>query len=337
MRNWPGDIAINRRGDHMFKIKISLLIVISISIFLISLYLGPNVINPFHINDIEKEILLSIRLPRVIVAALMGMALGASGAVLQGILKNPLADPYILGISSGAAVSAAFGLLSGSYLFGKFGIPLTAFAGACIVSVVVGAFGWKHGRMLPERLLLAGVGLSFLFSAVLMLLISMSSSEGIRRAVLWIFGDLSIADWSLIPYGVVFIIAGLCISIFRAKALNALMLGDDLAHSLGFSVHKERLLLFISVSLMTSASVSLGGTIGFIGLLIPHIVKFIAGADNRILIPVSAVCGGAFLCISDLIGRSIVSPMEIPSGIITAIIGSPYFLYLLRKKDVLGT
>jgi len=115
------------------------------------------------------------------------------------------------------------------------------------------------------------------------------------------------------------------------------MLGDDLAHSLGFSVHKERLLLFISVSLMTSASVSLGGTIGFIGLLIPHIVRFIAGADSRILIPVSAVCGGAFLCISDLIGRSIVSPMEIPSGIITAIVGSPYFLYLLRKKDVLGT
>jgi iron complex transport system permease protein len=191
--------------------------------------------------------------------------------------------------------------------------------------------------MLPERLLLAGVGLSFLFSAVLMLLISMSSSEGIRRAVLWIFGDLSIADWSMIPYGVVFITAGLCISIFRAKALNALMLGDDLAHSLGFSVHKERLLFFISVSLMTSASVSLGGTIGFIGLLIPHIVRFITGADSRILIPLSAVCGGAFLCISDLIGRSIVSPMEIPSGIITAIIGSPYFLYLLRKKDVLGT
>jgi len=321
----------------MSKIKISFLIVISISIFFISLYLGPHVINPFHMTDIEKEILLSIRLPRVIVAALMGMALGASGAALQGILKNPLADPYILGISSGAALAAAFGLLSGSYLFGKFSIPLTAFAGASIVSMIVGAFGWKQGRILPERLLLAGIGLSFLFYAVLMLLFSVSSSEGIRRAVLWIFGDLSIADWSLIPYGFVFIAAGLCISICRAKALNALMLGDELAHSLGFSVHRERLLLFISVSLMTSASVSLGGTIGFIGLLIPHIVRFVIGADNRILIPVSAMCGGVFLCIADLIGRSIMPPMEIPSGIITAIIGSPYFLYLLRKRDVLGT
>lgn len=321
----------------MSKIKISILIAISILIFFISLYLGPNVINPFHINDIEKEILFSIRLPRVIVAALMGMALGASGAVLQGILRNPLADPYILGISSGAALAAAFGLLSGVYLFGTFSIPLTAFIGASLVSIVVGAFGWKRGKLLPDRLLLAGVGLSFLFYAILMLLISISSYEGIRQVVLWIFGDLSIADWSMIPYGFIFIVAGLCISIFRAKALNALMLGDDLAHSLGFSVHKERLLLFISVSLMTSASVSLGGTIGFIGLLIPHIARFIIGADNRILIPVSAVCGGAFLCISDLIGRSIMSPMEIPSGIITAIIGSPYFLYLLRKRDVLST
>lgn len=267
----------------------------------------------------------------------MGAALGASGAVLQGILKNPLADPYILGISSGSALAATFGLLSGYYLFGKFSIPLSAFAGASVVSILVGAFGWKRGRLLPERLLLAGVGLSFLFYAVLMLLISISSYEGIRRAVLWIFGDLSIADWSLIPYGVVFIAAGLYISISRAKALNALMLGDELAHSIGFSVHRERLLLFISVALMTSASVSLGGTIGFIGLLIPHIIRFMIGADNKLLIPVSAVCGGAFLCLADLIGRSVMPPMEIPSGIITAIIGSPYFLYLLRKRDVLGT
>ena len=321
----------------MYKMKIFLFLFISLVIFLVSLFLGPTTINPFHMNSTEKEILLSIRLPRVIVAGFMGTALGASGAVLQGILRNPLADPYILGISSGAALAAAFGLLSGVYLFGIFSIPLTAFIGASIASLIVGAFGWKHGRLLPERLLLAGVGLSFLFYAILMLLISISSHEGIRRTILWISGDLSLADWSMIPYGFLFIISGLYISASRAKALNALMLGDELAHSLGFSVHKERLLLFISVSLMTSASVSLGGTIGFIGLLVPHIARFFTGADNRTLIPLSAVCGGAFLCIADLIGRTIISPMEIPSGIITAVIGSPYFLYLLRKRDVLST
>jgi iron complex transport system permease protein len=300
-----------------------------------SLMLGTHVINPFRVSDIEWEILISIRLPRVIVAVLMGMALGASGAVLQGILKNPLADPYILGISSGAALSAALGLISGFSMLGKFSIPLTAFVGASFTSAVVGIFGWKGGKLLPERLLLAGIGLSFLFYAMLMLLISISSHEGMRRTVLWIFGDLSLADWSMIPYGIVLIAAGFYLSVSRAKALNALMLGDEIAHSLGFAVHRERLLFFIAISLMTSASVSLGGTIGFIGLLIPHMVRFIAGPDNRFVVSLSALYGGVFLCIADLIGRSLLPPMEIPSGIVTALIGSPYFLYLLRKRDIL--
>jgi iron complex transport system permease protein len=168
----------------------------------------------------------------------------------------------------------------------------------------------------------------------MMLLISISTSEGMRRTVLWISGDLSMADWSLIPSGTVFIASGLSISLSRAKALNALILGDELAHSLGFSVQRERLLLFISVALMTGASVSLGGTIGFIGLIIPHVVRFFVGVNSRYVIPVSALCGGAFLCISDLIGRTLLAPMEIPAGIITALIGSPYFLYLLRRRDV---
>ncbi len=308
---------------------------VSLFIVFLSVLLGPNPINPFHATDIEREILLSIRLPRVIVAVMMGMALGASGAVLQGILKNPLADPYILGISSGAALSATLGLIYGIYIAGNFGIQLSAFTGAAFISVIVGILGWHRGKLLPERLLLAGVGLSFLLYAMLMFLISISSHEGIRRTVLWIFGDLSLADWSMIPYGSAFILAGLLISVSRAKALNALMLGDEIAHSLGFAVHKERLLFFVAVSLMTSASVSLGGTIGFIGLLMPHMVRFIAGPDNRLVVPLSAMCGGVFLCIADLIGRSLLPPMEVPSGIITALIGAPYFLYLLRKRDVL--
>jgi len=321
----------------MYKVKITTVIVIAASILFISLFLGPKVINPFSLDATETNILLSIRLPRVIVAALVGVALGASGAILQGLLRNPLADPYILGISSGAALAATVGLLSGSYLSCTFSIPFTAFTGALVVSLLVGMFGWKRGGILPERLLLAGIGLSFLFYALLMLLISISSDAEMRRAVLWIFGDLSLADWSLIPYGLLLIVSGLFLSISRAKALNALMLGDDLAHSLGFSIHKEKILFFVAVALMTAASVAMGGTIGFIGLLIPHIVRFLIGADNRRLIPVSALCGGAFLCIADLIGKSIMHPAEIPSGIVTAIIGAPYFLFLLRRRDVLTT
>ena len=316
------------------KLKFSIIVITAFAIFLAALFVGPKAINPFSINEMEKEILISIRLPRVIVSILMGMALGASGAVLQGILRNPLADPYILGISSGAALSAAVGIIAGFTFWGIITIPLLAFTGALITGVFVGAMGWKRGGFWPERLLLAGVGLGFLFSAVLMLIMSVSSDEGLRRATLWMFGDLSLADWSIIPYGFVFITAGIVISISRAKALNALTLGDELSHSLGFSPRKERFILFISVGLMTAASVSLGGMIGFVGLLIPHMGRFLFGSDNKVLIPVSALGGGILLCVADLLGKSLLSPMELPAGIITAIIGAPYFLYLLGRKDV---
>ena len=318
------------------KLKLTLIFLTSLAIFIMALFIGPKPISPIGLNEMDRQILFSIRLPRVVISILMGMALGASGAVLQGILRNPLADPYILGISSGAALTAASGIIAGVTFFGIFTIPVLAFAGALFTGIFVGAMGWKRGGFWPDRLLLAGVGLGFLFSALLMLFMSISSNEGLKRATLWIFGDLSISDWSIIPYGFIFIALGLGISMYRSKALNSLVLGDELSHSLGFSPKKERFILFISVGLMTAASVSLGGMIGFIGLLIPHIGRFVIGSDNRILIPVSALGGGALLCIADLIGKSIVSPMELPAGIITAILGAPYFLYLLRRKDVLS-
>ncbi len=318
------------------KLKILILLIVVISIAAASALLGPRIITPFGLTDTDREILFSIRLPRVFVALLMGMALGASGAVLQGILRNPLADPYILGISSGASLTAALGLISGLTILGPFTVPVMAFAGAVMSGALVGIMGWKRGGIWPERLLLAGVGLSFLFSALLMLLMSISTDEGLRRATLWIFGDLSLSEWSRIPYGLLLVAAGILLSTIRAKALNALILGDELAHSLGFAPQRERFILFVAVGLMTAASVSLGGMIGFIGLLIPHIMRFFLGADSRLLIAASALGGGALLCIADLISRSLLPPMELPAGVVTAIIGAPYFLYLLRRKNVLA-
>jgi iron complex transport system permease protein len=318
------------------KTRLFIIILIPLAVFGLSLVLGPKIINPFAMDETSREILLSVRAPRGIVALLMGMALGASGAVLQGILRNPLADPYILGISSGASLSAALGIIMGLTFLGAFTIPVLAFGGAIFTGSLVGVMGWKRGGLWPERLLLGGVGLSFLFSALLMLMMSVSSDEGLRRATLWIFGDLSMSDWSRIPYGFVFVIGGMLLAGVRAKALNALILGDELAHSLGFAPRVERFILFVSVGLMTSASVSLGGMIGFIGLLVPHMVRFFAGSDSRVLIPASAGIGGALLCAADLVSRSAIPPMELPAGVVTAIIGAPYFLYLLRRKNVLG-
>jgi iron complex transport system permease protein len=318
------------------KIKALILILISVTVFCMSLILGARTINPFAMDNISREIMLSIRAPRSVVALLMGIALGASGAVLQGILRNPLADPYILGISSGASLFAALGIIGGTAIFGAFTIPVLAFAGAIATGGIVGMLGWKKGGLWPERLLLAGVGLSFLFSALLMLILSISTNEGLRRVTLWIFGDLSMSEWSRVPYGLFFVAGGAALGMSRAKALNALILGDEFAHSLGFAPHKERFILFVSVGLMTAASVSLGGMIGFIGLLVPHMVRFFMGSDSRVLIPASAVAGGTLLCLADLISRSVIAPAELPAGIITAIIGAPYFLYLLRRKNVLG-
>ena len=318
------------------KLKIVFIVCIPVLAFGLSLVAGPKMINPFSADDISREILFSIRAPRSLVALLMGMALGTSGAVLQGILKNPLADPYILGISSGASLAAALGIMAGAVFLGTFTIPLLAFIGALITGSIVGIMGWKRGGLWPERLLLAGVGLSFLFSALLMLFMSISNDEGLRKAMLWIFGDLSMSEWSKIPYGVIFVGMGVLMSLSRAKALNALILGDEFAHSLGFSPHKERFILFVAVGLLTAASVSLGGMIGFIGLLVPHIIRFFIGSDSRLLIPCSALIGGALLCVADIISKSVLPPMELPAGIVTAIIGSPYFLYLLRRKNVLS-
>ena len=319
----------------MSALRIAVLTTLALLVIACSLFLGPHVINPFNLTTTEKEIIFAIRLPRILVAFLMGTALGASGALLQGILRNPLADPYILGISSGASLAAALGIVGGMTFLGSFTVPVLAFIGAIATGSVVGMMGWKRGGLWPERLLLAGVGLSFLFSAMLMLLMSISTDEGLRRAMLWIFGDLSMSDWPRIPYGLALVTAGLILAMARAKALNALILGDEFAHSLGFSPQRERVILFIAVGLMTAASVSLGGMIGFIGLLMPHIMRFFMGSDSRALVPASALGGGALLCAADLISRSALPPMELPAGVVTAIIGAPYFLFLLRRKNVL--
>ncbi|MDH4227286.1 MAG: iron ABC transporter permease [Deltaproteobacteria bacterium] len=302
----------------------------------IALICFPVFINPFNPDPVSQEILFSVRLPRVLTAILIGACLGASGAVLQGVLRNPLADPYILGISSGASFFAAFGLIISSSLLAALSVNTLAFIGAALVCVIVGWLGSKGARIVPERLLLAGIGTGFIFTSALMLLLSVSSDPGLRRALTWIFGDLSGSDWNMLPYAFVLMAAGLAITFTRLKALDALILGNELCHSLGFSPSKERLLFFVAVSLMTAASVALGGVIGFIGLLVPHIVRFSGHTTSNAVVPYSMALGAALLTVSDTAAKTIIAPTELPSGIITVLIGAPYFLYLLRKKTMLG-
>jgi iron complex transport system permease protein len=320
-----------KRDNHSTFLVAAALCVASLCIIVISVASGPRLLNPFSMDSETCRILLTLRLPRTAIALLMGGALGASGAILQGIFRNPLADPYILGISSGASLAASFGLMFGISLF-TLSVPILAFIGAIATgaAVVVLGHGWKG--LQPERLLLAGVGIGFFLSAVLMLVMTFSVDDGLKRAILWMSGDLSMVDWGVVPVGLSFIVTGLGLALTRRRGLNALTLGDDIAHSLGFTPTRERFFLFIAASFMTAASVSMGGVVGFIGLVVPHVVRRHVGSDASVVLPLSVVVGGTFLCLADAIGRTVAAPLELPAGVIAALIGAPYFIFLLGQR-----
>jgi iron complex transport system permease protein len=301
-------------------------------VLFLSLSMGQEAINLFSLDPLQMKILFELRLPRVVVALLMGASLGLAGAVLQGVFRNPLADPYILGTSSGAALAAAFGLLA-SQGSAFWLVPTLAFAGAVLTSGVVVALGRDAWGVRSERLLLAGVGIGFFLSAILMLVMSLAQADGVKRALLWMAGDLAGADWSLVPLAAILMVIGFLLAICRRRGLNALALGDEVAFGLGLEPARERIILVLAASLLTASSVALGGIVGFVGLMVPHGVRALVGADARRVLPLSAVGGGMLLCLADTVGRSILPPIEIPAGVVTALIGAPCFLFMLRRSS----
>ena len=299
-------------------------------VLLLSLSLGQQTVNPFNLDPLQLKIVLDLRLPRIVVALLMGGSLGVAGAILQGVFRNPLADPYVLGTSSGAALAAAFGLLA-TQGTGVWLVPLLALTGALVTSAVVVSLGRDAWGVRAERLLLAGVGIGFFLSAILMLVMSLAQADGVKRALLWMAGDLAGADWSVVPVAGLLMLIGFVLALARRRGLNALALGDEVAFGLGLEPGRERTLLVLAASLLTAASVALGGIVGFVGLMVPHAVRALVGADARRVLPLSAIGGGMLLCLADTVGRSVLPPVEIPAGVVTALIGAPWFLIMLRR------
>jgi iron complex transport system permease protein len=299
-------------------------------VLLLSLSLGQQTINPFNLDPLQLKIVLDLRLPRIVVALLMGGSLGVAGAILQGVFRNPLADPYVLGTSSGAALAAAFGLLA-TQGTGIWLVPGLALVGALVTSAVVVSLGRDAWGVRAERLLLAGVGIGFFLSAILMLVMSLAQADGVKRALLWMAGDLAGADWSVVPMASLLMLFGFVLALARRRGLNALALGDEVAFGLGLEPGRERTLLVLAASLLTAASVALGGIVGFVGLMVPHAVRALVGADARRVLPLSAIGGGMLLCLADTVGRSVLPPVEIPAGVVTALIGAPWFLIMLRR------
>ena len=289
----------------------------------------PGVSNP--LTDEERTILYSIRIPRVLLAGLVGAALSCAGVVFQALLRNPLADPYVLGISGGAAVGAISAIVIGLGSL-PFGIPGLAFTGGLLSILLVWGLSGATGDRRTDRMLLAGIIVNAFFSALIMFLVSTAGGEQIHSVVFWLMGDLAMAVERDIWLAALFLAAGFAVMFFHARDLNILITGEGTALQLGIPVQRTRMILLVSASLVTGAAVSVSGVIGFVGLVVPHIVRMRFGSDHRLLLPASLLFGSAFLMAADTVARIVLAPAELPVGVITALCGAPYFAYLMKRS-----
>ena len=283
------------------------------------------------LTESEKVILLSIRLPRIILAGIVGASLSVAGVVFQAILRNPLADPYILGVSGGSALGAIVAIVIGAG-FLSWTAPGLAFLGAILTIFLVFAIAGNSREIGSNTLLLAGVIVNAFFSALIMFLISTSGRTNLPSIMFWLMGDLSMPEGIHIEAAGVILVAGSAIIYSYSKSLNLIVTGEETALHLGVPVEGTKKIMLITASLITAAAVSVSGIIGFVGLIIPHMMRMLFGSDHRLLLPASCFLGASFLLFADTIARTALAPSELPVGVITALCGAPYFIYLLRRR-----
>lgn len=282
----------------------------------------------------NTNIVLNIRLPRVLLAGLVGASLAIAGAAFQGLLRNPLADPYTLGISSGASVGAVITIFFHLSLpvIGMLTLPIMSILGSFLTIFCVLLFARKIEKsMKVETIILTGIIFSSFFSSFISLIIALTGDE-LRQIIGWLLGSVSMRGWNYVLILLPFFIVGSMLLLLNAKELDAMSLGEERAQHLGVNVEKRKLLILIAGSILTGAAVSVSGAIGFVGLVIPHLLRIIWGPNHRQLLPLSILFGSAFLIITDLVSRTIIQPSELPIGVITALIGAPVFAVILMKR-----
>lgn len=287
---------------------------------------------PLELAPSFATILLQIRLPHTVLVALTGAALAGSGAAYQGLFRNPLADPYLIGVASGAGLGAvaAMALSWPTDLFGFYTIPLAAFVGAVLTVLVVYLLSQVGGAIPTTTLILAGVAVGSFASALTSFLMLRSQGE-LYRAVAWLLGGTTMSGWAPVWAVLPYILLGLVFLVLSGHTLNVLQFGDEQARQLGLHVDRSRVFLLAAASLVTAAAVSFSGVIGFIGLIVPHLARLLWGSDYRRLVPLSILGGASALLVADLLARIVVAPEELPVGIITALAGAPFFLWILRR------
>ncbi|MBX3061801.1 MAG: iron ABC transporter permease [Anaerolineae bacterium] len=273
----------------------------------------------------------TFRLPRILLAFLVGAALATSGTIMQGITRNPLADPYLLGVSGGASVVAVgmivwFRNVPISYL------PFGAFAGALITAILIYVLAWKRGNTTPIRLILIGIALEAIIGAITTVMLLFGNINEVQQAYVWLTGSVYGRNWDHVRAIAGWLLVFLPLAFLLSRNLNTLGLGDDTAKGLGLRVERQRLLLLIISVALAAAAVAVSGVIGFVGLVAPHVTRRLVGPAHEGVLPVSALFGGALLVLADLVGRWVISPSELPIGIVTAMIGAPYFMYILYRS-----
>ena len=283
-------------------------------------------------NAGQEHIVWLIRVPRMLLGALVGAGLALIGAVLQAVTRNPLADPHLLGVTSGATLGAVIVVLHVGEIVGLLTLPIAAFIGSLLSMLLVLAIASRHGRLDSDRLLLCGVAVSFVMMAVANTLLFLGDHRASSAVLFWMLGGLGLARWELLAIPSASVLLGLVLLLGMARPLNALMAGEQTAVTLGLNARNVRLRVFLIASLMTGVLVAISGSIGFVGLMIPHIARRLVGAEHRRLLPVSALLGSVFLVWVDVAARTLIAPEDLPIGVATAAIGGLFFIGLMRKR-----
>jgi iron complex transport system permease protein len=287
--------------------------------------------SPHGVNPAYDQIVWNFRIPRVLLAALCGAGLAVAGVVLQALVSNPLADPFILGVSAGGSVGAVLVMTLGAGALGGLGVSGAAFLGAMLAVGLVFLLGQQRGRLNPVRLVLAGVAVSYVFTSITSFLQLRTEPNNMRQIMFWLLGSVSGAHWSQLRVAGVVVVAVTVLLTLYGRQLNALVTGDESATALGVDVRRLRILLIVLTSLLAGVLIAVAGGIGFVGLMVPHLVRLAFGVDHRRLLPLAALVGASYLVVVDLLSRTVDPPNELPLNILTALFGAPFFIWLMRR------
>lgn len=344
--------AFNQDDPNM-KMIIFLLLLGSIASIILAIGIGPVSIHPITVTKIifsklplsmdnmssgftrvDENIVWGLRLPRVLLGMIVGASLAVTGVAMQALVRNHLADPFILGVSSGASATATLGMLFGVFsIFGTYALSISAFIGAAITIITVYTIARVKGRINITQLLLTGVAIAMIMDAVTnFITLSAPNALGLHNASFWMSGSLAGAKWGYLKIPLVVSLVCLTVLMVNYRALNALILGDETASTLGFNVRHMQKLLIVVASLLAGVTIAVSGSIGFIGLMVPHMTRLLIGSDHKIVLPVSALLGGILVIWTDVAARIIIAPEELPIGILTALFGGPFFILLLKRK-----